>query len=157
MIKADHLRDLIIKPALAKLQLYSPNDVELLMFTCATESRGGYFLKQEAGPALGIYQMEPATYNDIWQNYIKLKSTLAAMLAENFGCLRMPSEDRLIYDLEYATVMCRIHYMRNHEVIPDHDKTEMIWSYYKRYFNSSLGGAIKDLSIAAYHEFIAKP
>lgn len=157
MIKSDHLREFIIKPALEKIQIYSPNDVELLMFTCATESRGGYFLKQEGGPALGIYQMEPLTYNDIWVNFINLKQSLLTMMINNFGCGRTPSEDRLVYDLEFATVMCRIHYMRNHEVIPDHQEADLIWSYYKRYYNTALGAAKKDESINAYHQFIGKP
>lgn len=156
MIKADHLRELIIKPALAKIQCFSPNDVELLMFTCAVESRGGHFLKQENGPALGIYQMEPVTYNDIWQHYILLKKDVAMMMLNNFGAGRIPSEDRLIYDLEYATALARIHYMRNSEVIPDHNNTEAIWFYYKRYYNTSLGAAVKETSISAYRQFITQ-
>lgn len=114
-------------------------------------------MKQEGGPALGIYQMEPVTYNDIWTNFIKFKPTLMTMMINNFGCGRVPSEDRLIYDLEFATVMCRIHYMRNHEEIPDHKDPELIWSYYKRFYNTAMGSAEKNKSLALYHQFIGKP
>ena len=74
MFLHNQLRELIITPALSKLQLYSKDAEELLIFTCAVESDGGTYLKQIKGPALGIYQMEPRTYNDIWQNYMRNRS-----------------------------------------------------------------------------------
>ena len=37
MIDNKQLRELIIKPALSKLQMYSTNAEEILVFTCASE------------------------------------------------------------------------------------------------------------------------
>ena len=62
MIDNKQLRELIIGPSLDALQMYSKEAEEILVFTCASESLGGTYLKQVKGPALGIYQMEPATY-----------------------------------------------------------------------------------------------
>ncbi len=42
-----------------------------------------HFIKQTAGPALGIYQMEIATNHSLWQNYIKYRpKPLSFMQAE---------------------------------------------------------------------------
>lgn len=154
MLDSDQLRDLIIVPALHDLVLFSDAAVELLMFTCAVESDGGTYLKQIKGPALGIYQMEPETYNDIWQNYLRGKNSLLMMLLSNFQCAYMPSEDRMIYDLRFATAMARIHYARIAAPLPPSSSLDGMWSYYKNYYNTSNGAAEKDASIAKYKAFI---
>lgn len=55
------LRELITH-VLKKYDLHSDNAVELLMLTAAVESNLGHYIKQVGGgPALGIFQCEPAT------------------------------------------------------------------------------------------------
>lgn len=154
MLDVSQLLNLIIKPALEDLQMYSVNAAELLIFTCAVESEGGTYLHQVKGPALGIYQMEPSTYNDIWANYIILKSELTTKLFHNFDVGRMPAEERLIYDLRYATAMARLFYRRISEALPDANDADAIWNYYKKYWNTYSGKAEYHTSINAYHRFI---
>lgn len=144
----------IIKPALLDLQLFSDDAVELLAFTAAVESEGGTYLKQIEGPALGIYQMEPETHNDIWQNYIKHKTDIYLMLIHNFNVNGMPHEERLMYDLRYATALARIHYSRISQPLPHHTDLIGIWNYYKKYYNTVEGAANQQRSLAAYQKFI---
>ena len=139
MIKASQLSELIIKPALLDLVLYTDEALQLLMFTCAVESVGGAYLKQEKGPALGIFQMEPATYWDIWDNYIKNKLNLMLILGTTFNAHSVPPEERLIYDLRYATVMARIHYERVSAPLPVANDIDAIYEYYKLHYNTSEG------------------
>lgn len=153
MLNAAQLREFIIKPALHDLMLDSPEAEELLIFTCANESLGGTYLKQVKGPALGIYQMEPATYNDLWHNYIHNKSSLMMMLLSNFGVNYMPDEQRLIYDLRFATAMTRIFYNRVPEALPPANDVNAIWDYYKKYYNTANGAAQKNEAISNYHKF----
>lgn len=154
MLDVDQLRQLIIKPALIDLVMFSEDAMELLVFTCAVESNGGTYIKQIKGPALGIYQMEPATYNDIWQNYLKGRNNLLLMLLSNFEVAMMPNEDKLIYDLRFATAMARIHYARISEKLPACTDTIGLWKYYKKYYNTDQGSAQMYTSIAKYHSFI---
>lgn len=156
MFLHEQLRSLIITPALSKLQLYSNDAEELLVFTCAAESDGGTYLKQIKGPALGIYQMEPKTYNDIWQNYIRNRRDLTLLLTHNFDVVRMPDENRMVYDLHFATAMARIHYCRVKEALPSAKDVEAIWNYYKTYYNTPSGKATKSKAIKAYETFIKK-
>lgn len=154
MLDVTQLKELIINPALTDLQMYSVDAAELLIFTCAAESNGGTYLHQIDGPALGIYQMQPETYNDVWANYILKKSKLSTMLFHNFDVGRMPSEDRIIYDLRYATAMARLFYARIPKQLPNSNDIDGIWQYYKQYWNTHSGKANKLDSIMHYSEFI---
>lgn len=153
MINQNQLKELIIKPVLNELILESRNAEEIILFTCAVESMGGYYLKQLNGPALGIYQMEPETHTDIWNSFIISTYPLNTKMTVNFGCNRIPSEERLIYDLRYATAMVRIHYARVKESLPLYTDINAIWEYYKKYYNTSKGAAEKESSISKYKSY----
>lgn len=154
MLNINQFRELIVKSSLNDLLLYSKEAEELMIFTCAVESLGGTYLRQVKGPALGIYQMEPETHNDIWQNYIYYQTPLKMRFLTNFNIIRMPDESRMIYDLRYATAMARIHYSRITERLPNADDENAIWEYYKKYYNTEKGAATKDESISKYHDFV---
>lgn len=154
MLDCAQYRSLIIEPVLSKLQIYSKDCEELLVFTCAAESLGGHFLAQVNGPALGIYQMEPNTYTDIWINYIRARNQLATLMAMHFGCTKIPDVERMIYDLHFATAMARIHYLRVNDKVPSAKDVDGLWEYYKKHYNTEKGDAKKEASIKKYHEFI---
>lgn len=154
MIKLSQLREHIIVPTLSALQLYSTDAEEMLVFTCATESDGGSLLVQVKGPALGIYQMEPNTYTDIWMNFIKYRSSLLSLLAMHFDAPRIPPAERMVYDLKFATAMARIHYFRVTSALPKAGDLDAMWDYYKAHYNTAAGKAKKDKAIADYQRFL---
>ena len=153
MINREQLRAYIIRPALQAINSYSENAEELLMFTCATESLGGFLLRQIKGPALGIFQMEPATYHDIWRNFINLKPALATMMAKNLNITSIPNEERLVYDLKYSATIARIHYLRVSQPLPNKNDVDAMWDYYKKYYNTPLGKATKQKAIQDYQKY----
>ncbi len=153
MFNSTQLRELVIKPTLIDLLMYSKEAEELLVFTCANESLGGTYLHQVNGPALGIYQMEPGTYNDIWANFILFKRDILLQLQHSFDIGRMPSEDRLVYDIRFATAMARIHYMRVKSPLPSANDINGIWNYYKTYYNTIGGKANYIDAIKNYEKF----
>ena len=154
MFNCSQFRSLIVEPVLSKLQIYSSDAEELLIFTCGAESLGGHYLAQVKGPALGVYQMEPGTHTDIWINYIRARNQLATLMAMHFNCNKIPEPSRLIYDLHYATAMSRIHYLRMPGLLPKANDVEGMWEYYKKYYNTEKGKAKKDESIKKYADFI---
>lgn len=154
MLDCSQFRSLIIEPVLSKLKVYSKSAEELLVFTCAAESLGGTLLQQVKGPALGIFQMEPNTYTDIWVNYIRNRNQMATLMAIHFNCSKIPEVERLIYDLHFATAMARIHYLRMPGKLPEAGNIEGIWEYYKKYYNTEKGKAKKEDSIKKYEQFI---
>ncbi len=155
MFNIKQFRELIVKSTLNDLLMYSKNAEELMVFTCAVESLGGTYIAQVKGPALGIYQMEPQTYNDIWQNYIMLHGNLLMRFLSSFHIVFMPPEEMLIYDLRFATAMTRLFYARIKAPLPPADDVDAIWEYYKLYYNTPLGAAQKDASMMKYLNFIS--
>lgn len=153
MLDCSQFRSLIIEPVLSKLQLYSKDAEELLVFTCAAESLGGTLLHQIKGTALGIFQMEPNTYTDIWVNYIRGRNQLATLMAIHMGCNRIPEVDRMIYDLHFATAMARIFYLRTMDKLPDATNVDLIWDFYKKHYNTEPGKAKKEDTIKKYQAF----
>lgn len=156
MFNVNQLKSEIIKPTLDLLNMHSENAVELLVFTCACESKGGTYLKQIKGPALGIYQMEPNTHQDIWVNYIYNNGALVQKMALNFNCVTVPTASRLIYDLMYSTAMARLHYRRFKEALPNYKDVEAMYAYYKKYYNTPAGKARKDYAIKDYEKFTGR-
>lgn len=154
MFNIIQFRETIVKSTLNDLLMYSPEAEELLVFTCANESKGGTYIRQVDGPALGIYQIEPETYNDIWQNYIKSNASLAMRLFSNFDVCGMPHPERMIYDLRFSTAMARIFYFRIKQSLPAANDIDSIWTYYKTHYNTSKGKALKEAAIKNYHEFL---
>lgn len=138
MLDHKQFREHIVRPALRILEPeipYSKTAENLLIGTAVQES-ALRFVVQLGGPALGVFQMEPMTHDDIWQNFLAARPTLAARLSE-----RQPeAHGRLVYDLRYAAQMARVHYWRVPEALPA-NYPEALGRYYKRYFNTELGKA----------------
>jgi hypothetical protein len=81
-MNARQLRAYVIQPTLKPMGLWSLAAETLLVGTCAHESAMGKYLHQIKGPALGIYQIEPITHFDIWNNYLRYKPALRDQILE---------------------------------------------------------------------------
>ena len=116
---------------------YSLHAENLVLGTGAQESAYGKYTKQiGGGPALGKFQMESETHNDIWKNFLKYKPRLARLILEISG-LSEPDFKALETNDIYACAMCRVHYFRVKEPIPT---TLNGYAYYwKQYYNTPKG------------------
>lgn len=110
---------------------------ELLLGTAIQESNLTHRTQLGGGPGLGLYQMEPATHDDIWNNYLKYRPELAA----NVSAL-LTSQDKL-HNLQhndaYATAMSRVHYSRISSPLPAAGDFSGQASYWKAHYNTPLG------------------
>jgi hypothetical protein len=141
MIDVIQFRDLVIVPALSELGLYSQAAEELLLGTALQESRLQYLRQLNNGPALGVFQMEPATHNDIWTNYLKYKRELALKVGTLAHKIAPAS---LATDLLYAAAMCRVHYLRVPEALPQQGDYEGQAAYWKEHYNTYLGSGTEE-------------
>jgi hypothetical protein len=143
-----------IQTALKQLNLYSADAEELLMATCAQESHLGEYRRQLGnGPAMGIYQMEPATFNDIQANYLAYKPSLAAEIAA-FASTCPPRPVELIANDAFATAMARTHYLRAPEALPPATDLGAIWNLYKLRWNTPAGAATEGQFRANYARYV---
>lgn len=158
-INADQLRHDVIRPTLKRIALYSKAAENLLMGTAAQESHLGTYLRQMGGgPAVGIFQMEPATHYDLWHNYLRYKVSLANEIRAIAGVPldRIPKAEAMVGNLYYATAMARIHYLRRPEALPLADNPVDLGEYWKRYFNTHLGRGTVDEFVHNYNRFVIR-
>lgn len=137
-MESKQLLEEVIEPTLIFLDMDSPAARKLLLGTAAQESHMGRWIKQIKGPALGIYQMEPATHDDIWDNYLAYRPSLVAKL-EQLLCPGFSKVEQLKWNLAYATAMARIHYRRVPEPLPEGVDPEPLGMYWKEYYNTFEG------------------
>jgi hypothetical protein len=132
---------------------YSEAAVELLMLTAAQETHLGKYLWQIRGPALGVFQMEPNTYHDIWSNYIMYRQPLLNALNDMWGASGINWELRMKADLAYQIVMSRIFYLRIPAALPAKDEPTAIAHYWKRYYNTMLGRGTTEEAFKNYNKY----
>lgn len=136
---ATQLRENIVRRGLQALQLHSEAAENLVMGTAAQESHLQYIHQLGGGPALSLFQMEPATHDDIWEHYLRYQEDLAARLLDAIDASGPPNAGRLEWDLLYSAMMCRIHYRRVPAALPSANDVEGLAAYWKDYYNTHLG------------------
>lgn len=145
-LDATQLYERVIVPTLEELGLFSEAAAQLVLGTGLQESRLRWIKQLGKGPALGIYQCEPATHQDYWDHYLKYHDDLTDRIMAWGGTF---DAERLVYDLRYATAMCRIHYRRIRAPLPAAGDVDRQAQYWKRYYNSHLGAGEPKHYVAA--------
>ncbi len=161
------LHDYIIKPTLQYMggNYYSKESAFLLLCTAAIESNCGDKIAQDGGPALGPWQMEPATHMDIYRNSDALKtvgvndSVLFSKLQGLKLSASMPGKSAMVLSPMYACAMARLKYSMDPHPLPEYTSDSSVdlksfYNYYKRVYNTPLGASTYDkwcTAIAANH------
>lgn len=123
----------------------NPAALELLMLTAATETRLGEYFYQDNkrfGPAIGFYQIEPDTHQDIFINYF----------VNNYPDFQKQPDCNLI-DPRYATIICRGIYINQAVPLPRADDCFGLAKYYKKYFNTVKGAAEINDVVSDYKKY----
>ncbi len=143
------LREVVVRPALKKIGRWSEAAENLLLGTAAQESQMGRYLRQINGPALGIYQCEPATHEDIFDNYLIYHGELLGAVTK-LTVLHLPRTQQLAWNLMYATAIARIHYLRIKEPLPKADDIVSLGCYWKNHYNTHLGKGTVEEYVKSY-------
>ncbi|MBL1293061.1 MAG: hypothetical protein COB61_004230 [Thiotrichales bacterium] len=158
-IAVQQYREHIVTPVLKWLGMYSESAVRLVMGTAATESHFDFIKQIGGGPALGRYQMEPATHDDIWDNYLRYKPALRDKILYGVGALfdqDVPRHRLLTGSDYYATAMCRLHYRRVKAALPDHDNIEQLANYWKQHYNTYKGKGSVNKFVDDYFRYVGE-
>ena len=119
----------------------------LLLATAAIESKCGYYIKQIGGPAMGIWQMEPDTLHDIYDNCdaIATNGTDMFKTLDSLDLFEATKDDDLAQSLVispmYACAMARLKYSMDPKPLPDYHNIRHVYDYYKRIYNTPLGAS----------------
>jgi len=120
-----------IRATLMPHGLWSQSAENLLLGTCAQESNmGKYVVQMGGGPAIGVFQMEPATYKTILNECDILRKKP----------IRLPLNcNVLIYDMSAAIMATRLKYCMVPKALPDANRIYELAEYWKKYYNTELG------------------
>lgn len=151
-------------------KFYSPEVVDLLMLTAAVESDGVSYVYQIGGPAIGPFQMEQPTFEDILR-YVHQKATASTLwmwleseledsyiytkyLSELRGPLNPNHYYHLAYNFRAAILAARIKYWMDPKplgnTIEEHAAT------WKRVYNTHLGKGKPEEAIKKYNTWKSK-
>ena len=153
MLDVAQFREQVVRPVLQELELHSAAAENLLVGTAVQESRLTYLRQLGGGPALGVFQMEPATHDDIWENYLAHRPERADALRALFGPAAGDAR-HLTWNLGYAAAMCRLHYYRRPQALPDADDGEGLGRYWKQHYNTPLGAGTVAEFVSNYQKYV---
>lgn len=146
----DQLRALVVRPTLKHLGLWTPAAENLVLGTALVESKAEY-LAQIRGPALGLWQMEPATHEDIHNNFLRFRTDLALKVHElTTPAALTDGANEMVGNLYYACAMCRVHYRRVREELPHEKDAAGMASFWKRYYNTEKGSGTVEKAVPRF-------
>ena len=134
--------ELIIRPTLSALGMGGADAETLMVRTGLAESRLTYIAQFGEGPALSWWQVEPATHDDNWENFIRYRPPLKDKIskATGYGLVNsIPPSNLLGINPAYACAMARIKYYRAVGAIPPASDVEAQGEYWKEHYNTPLG------------------
>jgi hypothetical protein len=133
-------RHAVVRPVLQRLELWRPAAENLVVGTALHESHLKY-VKQIGGPAFGLFQMEGPTHADLYRSFLNAHQDLKRKIVQlaTFFSAEFPDPSEMIFNLAYATAMCRVHYLRVKEGLPPADRADLLAAYWKTYYNTRLG------------------
>lgn len=113
--------------------------ISLIIETAATESFFGKEITQRRGPALGVFQMEPATYTCIQDNYLKYNNSIRLYIL-GYKDRSLSNIDNLKTNIPYQTAYAITLYARYgaHE-IEDLSSINVRAQIYKQIWNTYKG------------------
>ena len=153
MIDIDHFRLHVVRATLIYMHMWSASAEELLVGTAVTESGLRYLRQFNDGPARGLYQIEPATHDDITDRYLARHSDIRKRLYTLLAPI--PSRiDQLVTNLAYATAIARVKYWMQSEPLPEANDYRGLAQYYKKYYNTRSGAAVLEKTIDVFKRVV---
>ena len=125
----------IAKIVCKHLGMYSEDAVDLIIATGKAES-GLRALEQKGGPAIGFFQIEPDTINDVMDNYAHYRPHVMQDLID-LGLQQDNQEFCVLTNIALQIAFCRLCYRRVPKPIPGN--MEDMAKYWKKYYNTEKG------------------
>ena len=145
------LRELVIRPALMEIELWSDAAEELVLGTAIVESRLAFIKQLGTGPALGVWQIEPDTHRDVYQNFLEHREGLYDQVM-GLSAPGQTFEENPTSKIQCGAAICRICYYRAPEALPNEGDLKAQARYWKRYYNTPLGAGTEGKYIAEVEE-----
>lgn len=148
-----HVRELWVRPALAALpaSLNTLSRQQGVLGIGNKESGYRYIKQVGAGPALGFWQMEPETHDDMWRNFIRYRPELQAALLGILAGAK-PDPARLVDRPIYSAAMCAVHTNRAKDKIPAANDAPGWAVFWKHNYNTESGAGVAAEAVPYFRE-----
>lgn len=153
-----HVLELVIQPALRALgERYASTSAEqLVLGTAAAESGFAELRQGGGGPAVGLWQMEPATFRDVVGRFLLARPDLLSPVLGISAGGRVPTPEQLAWNLQLGAALCRIRYLYDSEPLPQAGYVAGHAAVWKRVYNSALGAGSVDHYLRAWQRHCAR-
>lgn len=150
----------LIQTVIAVMRLYSVEAIDLLMLTAAQESHLGKYIQQLGnGPARGIFQMEPKTLQDLYDNFLKYNKQKADVLQSFRTSCSLETD--LTGNLLFQIAAARLQYYRKPEKLPAKKDFDDGFEYitdlakcWKAHWNTKLGKGTVQEAVQNYYKYV---
>ncbi|GBQ10313.1 hypothetical protein [Acetobacter cerevisiae] len=149
-----HVRDLWVRPALASLPPALNNLSRMQGVLGIGNKESGYRYLVQTNPAetaKGFWQMETATHDDMWRNFIRYRPDLQAALLGILSGAK-PEAARLVDRPIYAAAMCAVHTYRSSDALPAVNDAAGWAAFWKRNYNTEGGAGIAAEAVPYFRE-----
>lgn len=146
----DDFRAEVIDPVLRLLDLYSRAASNLMLGTALAESGLVHRRQIGGGPARGLFQIEPATFQDVYRRYLPRRTGLLTRVNGLLLANRTPA-DQLYDNDRFACAIARLKYWMCPLPLPRADDAPALAAYWLRHYNAGGKGSVEKF-LAAYTE-----
>jgi len=130
-----------VRPALTILGHSGLAAEQLVLGTGVQESRLVAREQRGGGPALGLFQMEPATHDDCWTNYLNFspQKPLADRVRQTLEAGQKPVAATLRANDRSTRAIWRAPYLRGRNSLPNANAVAAMANYWKHHYNTPAG------------------
>jgi hypothetical protein len=136
MVNPYQFANLILEPAYKACNMYSLNAMYLMTCIAGVESKLTHLKQLPNGPAVGLFQVEPATYIDTCR-YLNLHPALRDQILSYCQYESLPNVDALIHNLAFNALIARVKIWMIPEQIPSYKDPAAQAAYYEKYYNAN--------------------
>ena len=158
MIPPNQFMKFVIEPTLDHLAVVEPRMKslavsQLLLGTGIMESRLDALKQRGGGPALSVFQIEPATFDDTYTRYLRTKIVLLGQINDLLIPAFTPLE-QLAGNPFFACAIARTKYWMVPEPMPPAGDIQALAHYWKRYYNTAEGAGNESMFFDLYFKYV---
>ena len=158
MIPPAQFLEHVIRPTLNCLAVAAPRlgteaSANLMLGTAVAESNLSSLVQYGGGPALSMFQIEPATFDDIYERYLRARPGFLIAVQD----LRLPAltpMEQLPANPFFACAIARMKFWMAPEPLPAADDIAALGRYWKDHYNTAGGAGKASHWASLYRQYV---
>jgi len=115
----------------------SPAAEALLTGTVLMESRASQLWQKGGGPAVSLFQIEPATFDDVFHRYLWHQQQKLFAAVHELLVPKIDAEAQLAGNQFFACAIARVKYWMAPDPLPDAEDVDGLAEYWERVYNAN--------------------